>query len=317
MTTIPVNVRNFARAETDRMFRDIAAAAGGVGVWHLFREPTPLDQQTVVRMNRDTLYSAIIVDLAAGAELTLPDAGNRYMSAMVINQDHYINRIHHDAGTHSLTMDEFDTRYVIVGVRILVDPADPEDVAAVNALQDQLGLTAGSNEPYPMPDYDTASFDATRDGLLALASGLPDYSRSFGRRDEVDPVEHLIATASAFGGLPATEATYLNVDPGLPVGEYAITVGDVPVDAFWSVTVYDAKGYLDATATHLTSVNSITATKDGNGTITVNFGASDQDKPNYLSIGEGWNYLVRLYRPRPEVLDGKWSFPALEPIQGQ
>ena len=40
---------------------------------------------------------------------------------------------------------------------------------------------------------------------------------------------------------------------------------------------------------------------------------SDEDKPNYLSIMEGWNYAVRLYQPRSEILTGTWTFPSLEP----
>ena len=36
--------------------------------------------------------------------------------------------------------------------------------------------------------------------------------------------------------------------------------------------------------------------------------------PNLLPIVEGWNYAVRLYRPRPEILDGSWTFPATEPV---
>jgi hypothetical protein len=43
----------------------------------------PLDKQAVIRMNRDTLYSAAIVDISKGATLTIPDAGNRYLSVMV------------------------------------------------------------------------------------------------------------------------------------------------------------------------------------------------------------------------------------------
>ncbi len=39
----------------------------------------------------------------------------------------------------------------------------------------------------------------------------------------------------------------------------------------------------------------------------------DLDRPNALAIAEGWNYLVRLYRPRPAILDGTWSFPAVTP----
>lgn len=70
--------------------------------------------------------------------MRLPDAGDRYMSVMVVNEDHYINRVYHSGGTYELTVDEFDTPWVLVASRILVDPADPADIAAVNALQDGL-----------------------------------------------------------------------------------------------------------------------------------------------------------------------------------
>jgi len=29
----------------------------------------------------------------------------------------------------------------------------------------------------------------------------------------------------------------------------------------------------------------------------------------------GWNYLVRLYRPRQEILDGTWKFPQARPVR--
>ena len=31
-------------------------------------------------------------------------------------------------------------------------------------------------------------------------------------------------------------------------------------------------------------------------------------------ITAGWNYWVRLYRPRPEILNGKWKFPEVQPL---
>ncbi len=55
----------------------------------------------MIRQNRDTLYSSAIVDISARATLTLPDAGDRYLSVMVVNKDHYINRILHDLGPTS------------------------------------------------------------------------------------------------------------------------------------------------------------------------------------------------------------------------
>lgn len=311
--TIKVNAINFVRAETNRMLADIAHQAGGIGRWTHNRVPTPLDEQTVIRMNRDTLYSFVVADLSQGADLTVPEANGRYLSVMVINQDHYINQVFHDAGTYHLTAEEFGSPYVGIGVRMLVDPNDPDDVASVNALQDQLALTSGSTTPFSMPDYDTASFDATRNALLELARGLDDFSGAFGARDQVNPIQHLIASAAGWGGLPVTEAFYSGGEVAGTLGEYQVTVGDVPVDAFWSITVYDEKGFMDPAAQHLTSVNSVTAARNDDGTVTVNFGVSDEDKPNYLSIMPGWNYLVRMYRPRAEILDGSWTFPAIEP----
>jgi hypothetical protein len=29
---------------------------------------------------------------------------------------------------------------------------------------------------------------------------------------------------------------------------------------------------------------------------------------------QGWNYMVRLYRPHDEILSGKWKFPEAEPV---
>lgn len=113
MSGIPVNVDNFARAETDRMFGALQQQAGGVNLWSHYRAPTPVDQQTVIRMNRDTLYSAAIVDISAGARLTVPDAGRRYLSVMIVNQDHYVNQVFHDPGEYELALGQFGTPYVL------------------------------------------------------------------------------------------------------------------------------------------------------------------------------------------------------------
>ncbi len=310
MSTV-VNVDNFTRAETDRMLDAIIRRAGGLNVVHHDRDFAPIDQQTIIRQNRDTFYTAGVFDISGGATLTLPDPGGRYMSAMIINQDHYINAVIHEPGDHPLTVDRYGTDYVVVGIRILVDPNDAADVAIVHALQDQIRVATSSARPFEIADYDEASFTATRNALLELSKGVPGYSRSFGTRDEVDPVRHLIATASAWGGLPEREAFYANVNPGLPVGEYSITVGDVPVDAFWSVSLYNGDGFFEANEASSYSVNSITATRNDDGSVTINFGGCDGQRPNCLPIMEGWNYLVRFYQPHAEVLDGTWSFPTI------
>jgi hypothetical protein len=306
-----VNTDNFARAETHRMFRDLQANAGGVNRLLHNRVPAAIDNQTVIRMNRDTLYSYAIVDLAAGATLTLPEHGDRYMSAMVVDEDHYVDAILHDSGAHELAPGRFGTRYVGLAIRTLVDPADPADLAAVAALQDQIELFSNSAEPFAYPDYDDTSFDETRSALLALARNLDSFDRTFGTRREVDPIRHLIGTAAGWGGLPSTEAVYIGVDPRLPMGQYEVTVGDVPVDGFWSISVYNAAGFFEPNDRNAYMVNNITGVKNPDGSTTVRFGDYPRDVPNAVPITDGWNYLVRLYRPRPEILDGSWQFPRL------
>jgi len=306
-----VNVDNFVRAETERMFASFVAEAGGVNVLTHYRAPTPVDHQPVIRMNRDTLYSAAVVDISEGATITIPEAGERYVSVMVVNQDHYVNRVFHDPGAYTLTVEEFDTPWVAVAARVLVDPSDAADVAAVNALQDRLELEARSAGPFEQPVYDQASLDETRRALLALARGVAGFDHAFGARGDVDPVRHLLGTAAGWGGLPDSEARYLSVEPHLPVGEYRLTVRDVPVDGFWSISVYNADGYFEPNDRGAYSVNNVTATPNPDGSVTVCFGGGG-DRPNQLPITDGWNYTIRLYRPRAEILDGSWSFPAID-----
>ena len=308
-----VNVDNFARVESNRMFESVLRDSGAVNKWAHNRLPTPLDHQPVIRQNRDTLYSGVIVDLAGGATLTIPETGERYASVMAVNQDHYVNAVLHEPGEHELTQEQLGTPYVLLAARILVDPGDPEDVAAVNALQDQLGLRAGSEAAFEPSEIDEASYTATRNALLELAKGLGGFDRAFGRRDAVDPVRHLIATAAGWGGLPEQEASYVNVNPGLPVGEYTLTVREVPVEGFWSISVYNADGYFEPNDRNANSVNNITAVPNEDGSITINFGGCQDDRPNCLPITDGWNYLVRLYRPRAEILNDSWTFPAIQP----
>lgn len=309
--TIHVNVDNFALAETHRMMNDLQDNAGGVNRFLHNRLPADIDKQTVIRLNRDTLYSFAVVDISAGATLTIPEHGDRYLSAMVVNEHHYVNEIFHDAGEHRLTMEQFGTPHVVLAVRTLVDPADSVDVDAVAVLQDQIRLDSASSNAFAMPDYDTVTLNETRDALLALARNLSGFDRMFGSRDEIDPVRHLIGTAAGWGGLPTSEAAYIGVDPRLPVGQYELKVGDVPVDGFWSISVYNAGGFFEKNDQDAYTINNITGVRDEDGGITVRFGDHPDGTPNALPITEGWNYLVRLYRPRAEIIDGTWTFPTL------
>jgi len=153
-----------------------------------------------------------------------------------------------------------------------------------------------------VPPWDLVSQKKVREALLALASTLPDTK--------------LIGAASAWGGNPERDALYLNVTPANNDGRtiYKINVEDVPVDGFWSISVYNAKGYFEPNPENAYSLNNITAKKDQDGSITIQFGGCDGKTANCLPTTNEWNYLVRLYRPREQVLNGTWKFPEARPV---
>ena len=310
-----VNVENFRGAETARLFDDSLKLMGGTNQWFHYRAPTGADNQPVIRMNRDTLYSATIADISEGAALTLPDAGDRYMTAMVVNGEHYINRVYGEAGTHELTVDEHETRFVNISVRTFVDPSDPEDIAEVNALQDQLELHANSSEPFTHPEYDDESLNTTREALQVLNKGLNNTDRTFGSRQQVDPVRHLIGTAVGWGGLPEEEAYYYIESQPMPVGRYTFTFEDVPVDGFWSVTIYNRDGYLEANPYGSFNLNGVTAEHQSDGSVVLNLAPEPDGLQNHLFVMDGWNYALRLYKPRPEVLNKSWSPPTPQRVE--
>jgi hypothetical protein len=314
---IPVSADNFARAETDLYFGNVAKE-GGLGKFEHHRVPAPIDNQTIIRLNRDTLYSAAVFDLDAGpVTITLPDAGDRFMSMQVIDEDQYTSQVTYHGGEYALAKNDIGTRYVLVGIRTLVDPNDPKDVETVHALQDAIKVSQpGGPGTFEIPHWDQASQKTTRDALLALATGLPDTKGMFGPRGQVDPVRRLIGSASAWGGNPEKDALYLNVTPAKNDGTtvYRLDVKDVPVDGFWSISVYNAKGYFEPNAQNAYTLNNITAKKSADGSIAIQFGSCDGKIANCLPMTPGWNYLVRLYRPRAEVLDGTWRFPEAQPV---
>jgi hypothetical protein len=309
---------NFIRAESN-MYMAVQVEDGAFGQFKHTREPAPLDRQNIIRLNRDTIYSSGLFDLDAGpVTITLPDPGERFLSAMLINEDHFNPRVFYGAGTHRLTKEGIGTRYGMVAIRILADPNDPEDMRQANALQDAITVSQpGGPGSFEIPDWDPVNQKAVRDALIALSNTMPDLRFAAGPNSEsVDPVRRIAAAASGWGLNPDKDAIYLNMFPDNNDGTtaYRLTVGNVPVDAFWSVTVYTAGGYFEPNELNAYSLNSVSGHKGEDGSITIQFGDCTPDIPNCLPVTAGWNYMVRLYRPRQEILDATWSFPVAEPI---
>ena len=317
-SAIPVTVDNFVRAESDLYFAGILKDSGGaIGKFNHRREPARIDNQTVIRLNRDTLYSSALFDLDAGpVAITMPDAGKRFMSLQVISEDHYVPAVYYGAGTYTLDKKTVGTRYVATAVRTLVDPNDPKDVEQVHKFQDAIKVSQKSAGKFEAPNWDQASQKKVRDALLVLASTSPGFKNAFGPNGKVDPVARLMGAAAGWGGNPDKDATYLSVTPSKNDGKtiYKLNVKNVPVNAFWSVSLYNEQGYYEPNPFNAYSINNITAKKESDASVAIQFGGCDGKIPNCLPIMAGWNYTVRLYRPRAEILNGTWKFPEPQPV---
>jgi hypothetical protein len=153
-------------------------------------------------------------------------------------------------------------------------PANPDDVKQVHALQDAIKVEQKQQGTLELPEWDPVGQKKVREALLVLGSTMPDFKHAFGTKDQVDPIRHLIGTALGWGGNPDKDAIYL--------------------DAY--------------------ALNNVTAKKGADGSIAIQFGGCDGAVPNCLPTTPGWNYTVRLYRPRAEILDGSWKFPDPQPL---
>jgi hypothetical protein len=192
------------------LFANNAEEAGGLGKFSHRREPASIDHQSVIRLNRDTLYSFGVFDLAAGpVTISLPVAGKRFKSLMVINEDHYVPFVAYDAKPYTLTEKNVGTRYAVVAVRTLVDPNDPKDLDEVHKFQDAIKVSQKDAGKLELPNWDQTSLKEVRDALLLLAKHTDGFQRSFGTKDSVDPIKHLIGTAAGWGGNPDKDASYL------------------------------------------------------------------------------------------------------------
>jgi hypothetical protein len=308
VATEAVSAETYIRAETDRNFRNLQKLAGGVNRLAHVRTPTPLDRQTVVRMNKDTLYSSAIVDTEGGATITLPEMpSGRYMSALLIDNDHYAPKVIYTAGTHALPT---DTRHLAVIVRVqLLKPDDPADVAAANRLQDQVVISAKSAEPLPPMKWEAASLKRLTEQYEKDAARQGTFKGLMGPRGSVDEKYRHLAAAAGWGLLPEADATYLSYTHASESRACQVATFRVPEhNAFWSITVYGNDGTMKSANAVLNASN---VRLNNDGSFTARFGPREVcgDAANRLDVSEGWNYTMRIYRPGASVLSGAYTLP--------
>lgn len=310
-----VTIKNYVRAESDLQLKGYVEDMDCFGRLVHVRAPYDVDNQVTVRANRDTLYSFGVYDLTAPLTMHLPEPDGRYQSVMTVSQDHSIEA-HYSPAVVELTTDNVGSRFVLLIARTFADPADPDDLARAHTLQDRISIEQAHVGALEVPPWDQSEVERMRATLSTLEPLATDSSKAFGRKEELDPIYWTLGAAVGWGGLPGSAAMYKAFFPDRNDGEtpYTLTVGDVPCDAFWSVTLYDADLWMPVNDMDAYSYNSVTAKRNDDGTVTIHFGG-DPSQSNYLPIVPGWNYVFRVYRPRQEILEGSWSFPEPNPAE--
>jgi hypothetical protein len=306
--TTTVTPDTYIRAETDRSFQGIAQQAGGVNQFYIFRNVAPLDNQTIVRMNKDTLYSMAVVDTEGGATITVPEIPDgRYASVYLVDNDHYVPLVIYEPGVFDLPQ---DTKYLGVGVRIQVfNPDDPAEIKLVNDLQDQFIIDAKSADPLPEFKWEVKSLNALKAQYEKDSADYSSYSGMQGPRGTVNEEIRHIAAAAGWGLFPDEDAIYLNYYSGFDADQCYRATYQVPDnDAFWSITVYGDSGYLES---ENAIINASNVALNDDGSFTTYFGtrADCGDVANRLDTTDNWNFLMRIYRPGASVLDGSYELP--------
>jgi hypothetical protein len=270
------------------------------------RKLTPTNNQPVVRMNRDTYYSFAVVNVSKGASITMPEIpAGKYMSIQPVTEDHRIQAMEYGAGTFELSSHTGSHVYVV----IRLDATFSE--AQAKAIQDKMSVKANSSTEFTAPAVNEQSFTqvenslkaqiagiAKRDGVNALTGMFTDVKGDSAKlySDE----KYQVGAAIGWGGAQMVDNIY-EVSGNYPMGHcHQATFEDPKNKAFWSITVYNKKGFMFNDAAN---VSSNTAIMNKDGSYTVSFGCGSDAPNNIETANESgvFNLGIRHYQPSDKV----------------
>lgn len=303
-----VTTESYPRDETSRQLLK-GQSEVGVNKFKHERELTPTDRQPVVRMNRDTYYSKAVVNVSKGATITMPEIPEgKYMSVEGVTEDHRIQAMIYGAGTFELSTHTGTHLYVI----IRLDQTFTE--AEAKAIQDQMAITANSDELFKVEPVNEASFKevemalkmkvleiAKREGVAKAGIGMFTYPNDESAALYTDE-KYQVGAAIGWGGAQLKDNVYETSTNFSTDKCYQITFEDPKNRDFWSITVYDKNGFM---FNDLANYSSYTAEPNEDGTYTISFGCG-KSAPNNLEIDNPtgiFNITARHYGPSKRVVE--------------
>jgi len=298
--TAPIKVErhNYQEAEVARNFTKWANNGANNKLMHM-TSVTPSGPAPTVRMNRDSLYSAAILDTSSGtATITLPE-GDLYQSVMMVDTEGYARRFVLEPGTHKAPT---DTRFIWLLVRTGLEKG-LEEARRMQALVTVQGMGDGT---YSSPEYDPESL-AKMTRILIDESMVEDNGDLYygNYPGQVDETKRMRSTAAGFGGMNGTNV-YKFVESVENNVCMQSTFSDPKATEFFSFTLYDTDGYLMDGKTVINS-RDMSPNQDGTYTVSINCG---DDAINNISapadlgtIGYAW----RVYGASEEVENRIWD----------
>ncbi|THD65895.1 DUF1214 domain-containing protein [Robertkochia marina] len=302
-SAITVTQENFPTAYSNMRMGVVVQNAGGVNAF--MEMPTPPsnpEEQPVVRMNRDTYYSAAVIDVSEDAYITIPET-DEYVSIQIVDENHETQPMIYGPGRHKITA---KTDHVFIIVRALEDE-----------VRKNLQVEAASSKPFEMKEWDMESFKKLEaEGNAVFVKGY-DQSKAFGSKETGQTTYmNFIGAAGGWGGAMVVDNIYQTSEYLDTDGCYEMTFPDPENTYFWSATVYNANGYLFNDVANISSEMDPEINEDGS--ITVRFGCDDM--PNNIPIREGnttgkFNVVMRHYGPSDNVRNGAEGYNATELIK--
>ncbi len=306
------------------------------------RELLKAGEDTIVRSNNDTLYKTAFIYLGDGPVVLRSDSPSQErFSSFQLQDDRNANyrniispdgsyTLYHGEKPKTITGEAVEVPSLLSAVvtRIEVkDKNDAADMAGAQAVFD--GITIEGPTISKMPSVDLLSgFDEQvaqeANRRMDELAGVVPFSRMIvgpgqepGR--DVPYLYHSAGTKEGWGG-PATshsayEAMFTDASGATlegSKGEYLVVTEAPPVNAFWSVTVYDSTtGRLHPNDDDRYHINNTTAVKNEDGTYTFRFKRECKDGDvNCLAVPAGpFDVVARYYLPKPEIMNGEWTMP--------
>jgi hypothetical protein len=295
---IKVDRSNYQEAEAARNFSKWAANGANNKLMHM-TAVTPSGPVPTVRMNRDTLYSAAVLDTSTGkASITLPE-GDLYQSVMMVDTEAYARKYVVEPGTHMIAT---DTKFVWVVVRTGLEKGIDE----ARRVQSMITVQGMGQDTYSSPEYDQESLQRLTEVLVAEAIAEDNGDLYYGNYPgQVDEARRLRSSAAGFGGMNGTNM-YKFVESVENNVCMQSTFSDPRATEFFSFTLYDANGFLmDGN----TIINSRDMVANQDGTYTVSINCTD-DAVNNISapadpatVGYAW----RVYGASEHVENRSWD----------